>query len=90
MKRTDDKTLISALRILARDIQSDDGIANACISEAAYRLEELTYKNLPKSERPLCEAKVYLGYGKLRQCERRCAFNSQYCHSHRHYKESSQ
>jgi len=26
--KTDDKTLISALRILATDIQSDDGVAN--------------------------------------------------------------
>lgn len=41
MIKTDDKTLISALRILVRDIQSDDGVANACIAEAADRLEEL-------------------------------------------------
>lgn len=44
--KTDTKTLIEALRILANDIQSDDGIANlffsAAISEAADRLEELT------------------------------------------------
>lgn len=42
MKRTDDKTLIAALRILANDIQSQDGVANAAIWEAAQRLEELT------------------------------------------------
>ena len=41
-KKTDDKVLISALRILVRDIQSGDGVANACIAEAADRLEELT------------------------------------------------
>lgn len=40
--KTDDKTLIEALRILSRDIQSDDGVANACIAEAANRLAELT------------------------------------------------
>ena len=40
--KTDDKTLIEALRILSRDIQSDDGAANACIAEAANRLAELT------------------------------------------------
>jgi ABC-type transporter Mla subunit MlaD len=34
-------TLIRALRILARDIHSDDGVANEAISEAALRLEEL-------------------------------------------------
>jgi len=39
--RTKTEILISALRILARDIQSDDGIANAVIFEAADRLEEL-------------------------------------------------
>lgn len=32
-------TLIKALRILARDIQSEDGVANAAIAEAADRLE---------------------------------------------------
>lgn len=36
------ETLIVALRVLARDIQSDDGIANAAIAEAADRLEEMS------------------------------------------------
>jgi hypothetical protein len=40
-RRTPDATLISALRILARDIQSGDGCANACLLETAARLEEL-------------------------------------------------
>lgn len=40
-RRTDDATLISALRILVRDIQSQDGVANATIAEAAERLAEL-------------------------------------------------
>lgn len=39
--KTDNKTLVLALRILANDIQSDDGVANACIAEAANRIEEL-------------------------------------------------
>ena len=39
--KTDTKTLIDALRILARDIHSEDGVANAAIREAANRLEEL-------------------------------------------------
>ena len=34
------ETLIRALRILAQDISSDDGVANAAIAEAADRLEE--------------------------------------------------
>ena len=40
-RRTPDATLISALRILARDIQSGDGCANACLLETATRLAEL-------------------------------------------------
>ena len=35
------ESLISALRVLARDIQTDDGVVNACLEEAAGRLEEL-------------------------------------------------
>lgn len=39
--KTDNETLVKALRILANDIQTDDGVANACIAEAALRIEEL-------------------------------------------------
>jgi hypothetical protein len=35
------ETLIGALRILANEIQSEDGVANAAIAEAADRMEEL-------------------------------------------------
>ena len=42
--KTKTKTLIKALRILAKDIESDDGVANACVAEAADRLEELDNK----------------------------------------------
>lgn len=38
--RTKTKTLIESMRILSLDIQSEDGVANAVISEAADRLEE--------------------------------------------------
>ena len=44
MKKTNSKTLIKALRILSEDVQSDDGVANACIAEAANRIEELEAK----------------------------------------------
>lgn len=40
-RRTEDATLIAALRILARDIESGDGCANACLLEVAARLETL-------------------------------------------------
>jgi hypothetical protein len=41
MIKSDTKTLVAAMRILAEDIQSEDGVANLAISEAADRLEEL-------------------------------------------------
>jgi hypothetical protein len=34
-------TLIKALEILSKEIQSEDGIANAAIAEAAIRLKKL-------------------------------------------------
>ena len=39
------ETLIKALRILAEDIESNDGVANATIAEAADRIEELYNHN---------------------------------------------
>ena len=38
---SDTTTLIAALRILSRDIYSEDGVANAAIAEAADRMEEM-------------------------------------------------
>ena len=38
--RTSTETLIAAMRILSSDIQSDDGVANAAVAEAAERLAE--------------------------------------------------
>lgn len=47
MKSTNED-LIEALRVLAYHIESDDGVANACIDEAADRIEELTKKPEPE------------------------------------------
>jgi hypothetical protein len=47
--------LIRAMRILARDIHSEDGVANQAIEEAALRLEELD-DNLTATKRELAEA----------------------------------
>ena len=44
------ETLIKALYILAKDIQSEDGTANAAIFEAAQRLEELYKENIQLKE----------------------------------------
>lgn len=41
IRKSSTETLIAAMRVLARDIQSGDGVANAAIAEAADRLEEL-------------------------------------------------
>jgi hypothetical protein len=43
--KTPTQTLAAALRILANDIESPDGVANAAISEAAERLDELMSQN---------------------------------------------
>lgn len=40
MRQTNIKTLIEALYILSRDIQSEDGVANACIAEGAQTLDK--------------------------------------------------
>ena len=40
--KSSDKALIGALQILAQDIDSEDGVANAVIAEAALRVLELT------------------------------------------------
>ena len=45
-QKTDTLILIKAMRRLADDIHSDDGVANAAIAEAADRLEELRSKVL--------------------------------------------
>jgi len=38
--RSSTRSLINAMRVLDSQIQSDDGVANAVIAEAAQRLEE--------------------------------------------------
>jgi hypothetical protein len=43
--RSSTDTLIRAVRILAHGIQTDDGVANAALFEAADRLEELQKRN---------------------------------------------
>jgi hypothetical protein len=40
-RRTDTKTLVTALRILSREIHCEDGVATAAIAEGADRIEEL-------------------------------------------------
>ena len=42
------ETLIKALEVLAQEIQSPDGVANAAIAEAAERLRELSNDVLAK------------------------------------------
>jgi hypothetical protein len=41
--RSKDQTLIEALQILVEEMDSDDGVANAVIAEAAKRLLDLTH-----------------------------------------------
>ena len=52
-RRTDDATLIAAVRILSRRIQTEDGVIPACLAEAAARLETLVEERrwIPVGER---------------------------------------
>jgi len=59
--RAKTETIIGALRVLANDIQSGDGVANAAIAEAADRMEELCAELL--FEKGLAEK--YVGAGKI-------------------------
>ena len=36
---TNTETMIKALRVLSEDIQSGDGVANACVADAANMIE---------------------------------------------------
>ena len=47
MPRTSTETLIAALHILAAEIYSEDGVANAAIREGAERLEEMAKHSYP-------------------------------------------
>lgn len=42
--RSSNETLVGALRILAQDIESVDGVAGAALHEAADRIEELAFE----------------------------------------------
>ncbi len=44
--RTSTEILVKSLNILANDVQSEDGVANAAIAEGALRIEELNKENL--------------------------------------------
>lgn len=45
------KTMIEALRILSHDIQSGDGVANACVADAANMIESLSEQLAKANER---------------------------------------
>jgi len=60
-RRTPDATLIEAVRILSRTINTDDGVIAACLAEVATRLAELVEERrwVPVGERlPEIEERV--------------------------------
>ena len=59
--KTTTETLVAAMRALANDIQSEDGVANAAIAEAAQRLEEQQerIKRLEEAGDALSETQTY-------------------------------
>ena len=62
--RNTTRSLINALRLLDSEIQSDDGVANAVVAEAANRLEEQQerIKRLEEAGDPLCAAAAFMGW----------------------------
>lgn len=69
MQKTDTETLASAMRILAIEIESEDGIAKAAIAEAADRLDELAAIALELLKSTRCEQSLPEG------CQR-CALSA--------------
>lgn len=69
MQKTDTETLASAMRILAIEIESEDGIAKAAIAEAADRLDELAAIALELLKSTRCEQSLPEG------CQR-CAISA--------------
>ena len=62
--RTPIEILVKAMHILANDIQSDDGVANAAIYEAAQRLEEQKQR-IKRLEEALYKIEFYAATGIL-------------------------
>ena len=77
MKRTDDAILAAAMFALAQEIDSADGVANAAIREAGYRIQQLAQeraeivgflKKMPKVNLEITVGMDKLSYGnKARQ-----------------------
>jgi hypothetical protein len=55
------ETLIKSLHTLASEIKTDDGVINAALSDAAYRMEELQTNNLKMLDM-LKECMEFLSY----------------------------
>jgi hypothetical protein len=55
------------------------------IKELESEIAHLKYKYLPKDQKPRCQAKVYIGGGKVRQCDRSAELGKKYCYSHRNW-----
>jgi ribulose 1,5-bisphosphate synthetase/thiazole synthase len=51
--RTNTKTLIEAMRVLSREIKSEDGVANLAIAEAAERIAELESRAIKREQQLL-------------------------------------
>jgi hypothetical protein len=66
MKKTDDETLVKAMRRIAHDMVSYDGIAQAAILEAAERMEkqshalrQIAIECDPRGRQPVDKKKVF-------------------------------
>jgi hypothetical protein len=65
--RTD--IIISALTKLSEDIHTDDGVVNACLLEAAMRLEELVDAGNSMAEEINCSPECYCDLIQCARCD---------------------
>ena len=57
---------------------------------ATYQFDRSTYVKLPTQEKPKCQARVYIGVGKMRECNRTASHSNKYCFSHKNYNQPSE
>lgn len=75
---TPNSTIINTLRILARDIESEDGVANAALQEAAGRFCELV-EQCSRAQKLMAVAAQRLEYSNVYGCDHDSCSSAEEC-----------
>lgn len=75
---TPNSTIIKTLRILARDIESEDGVANAALQEAAERFVELV-EQYKRAQNLMAVAAQRLEYSNVYGCDHDSCSSAEKC-----------